>query len=350
MPRSFSEHRNRSARRGLVSLLLAFTFVFALPVSVQAQEMARGPNVTFQSMLTAAKGGVSYTLTQLRRFFTGSGVVTVREELRVVPMGGVLPAHELDFLGVEGEPAGSPLSNEWGSVYAEQSRLLVEHGGFWVHDLGLASLNYTLHNFGPSVCAGRSAWLMVVFPDELDKTIRVLKVCAETSVVLYSAEYVVAGGQIGLVSEVEALTFSLGAQVSTPTTSLVTSFPNFNAAAVHMGSPTGLVEPGQTEEYQLDRIQVRVDPLNNRESLILEYTDGIDVFFVEETPGASDPFGLVPVRQTGSLPHVIARFEDQTMSVFLFWDGGVSFQVCGRFWEQLGDVAKGVYTQATLGN
>ena len=77
------------------------------------------------------------------------------------------------------------------------------------------------------------------------------------------------------------------------------------------------------------------------------YTDGIDQFFVTQTFGVSDLFASLPARKKPSRSHTIARYRDPAMSVLLFWDDGVSFQVAGRgSLLRLDDFAQAIYTKA----
>ena len=84
--------------------------------SVQSRG-AQTPLPTFQSISQALQNE-DYTVEQLRRFRTpNGGVVTVREQLQVDANGTTSPQFALTFLGVEGEPAGSPLSLELSLIH-----------------------------------------------------------------------------------------------------------------------------------------------------------------------------------------------------------------------------------------
>jgi hypothetical protein len=77
----------------------------------------------------------------------------------------------------------------------------------------------------------------------------------------------------------------------------------------------------------------------------MTYTDGVDQFVVVQAPGTPDMFGALPGRAGGG--HVIGRFRDPAMSVLVFWEGGVSFQVAGRgSLRRLDGVARDLYVQA----
>ena len=99
-------------------------------------------------------------------------------------------------------------------------------------------------------------------------------------------------------------------------------------------------------------LQVADNPLNNRRSMVLTYTDGIDEFFVIESPGVPEYFAGLPSQSKGGVgaTNTIARYQDPTMRVLLFWDDGVGFQVAGRgSLGRLDGLAKSIYTQAVLG-
>ena len=112
--------------------------------------------VTFQT-LAQTTTSQDYTIVQLRRFFSNSGVVAVRERARVDANGTRSPDYEFDFLGVEGEPQGSPLWQEWAQVYGDHGRLFFEHGLFRVRCLAKVYQNYSLHSFGATTRIGRAA-------------------------------------------------------------------------------------------------------------------------------------------------------------------------------------------------
>lgn len=296
-----------------------------------------------------------HTIVQLRRFFDGrAGVVTVREELRVDADGTDSPPYVLSFLGVEGELPTSSVSQNWAQTYSRHGGLFYRHGFFHIHDLAKAQQNYTLHNFGTVVRAGRTAHRIVVFPNQsfpngLDKAIWLLEVDTVTFVPLYTAEY---DARFRLLSEIEAVTFLPSVQLGTPPPSLmvVTAQPSFAAARSFMGDPVGVIEPNSSfvGEYGLQSVDVATNPLNNRQSLTLCYTDGIDEFFVVQSPGTSDFFAGLPTNKsaTGNT-NTIARYRDASMTVLLFWDDSVGFQVTGRgALARLDGFAKSIYAQA----
>jgi hypothetical protein len=277
-------------------------------------------------------------------------VTTVREELRVAANGTSDPDHELDYRGVEGEPVGSPLWATWAQNYASHGDVFVDYGSFKIHELAKVQQNYTLHDFGPATRAGRTTQRLVVFPNRLDKAIWLVEVDAQSLVPLYTAEY---DTRLRLLSEIEVLSYSNGALLvssAPPPSNLVAQLADFATAKSYMGDPAGLIDAtGATGEYSLDSVQVKIDPLNNRQTLVLGFTDGVDQLFVIETPGAPDIFAGLPLRQPKSASNTIARYRDPAMSVLLFWDDGVSFQVAGRgALVRLDSFAKTIYTKAIL--
>ena len=287
-----------------------------------------------------------YTVEQLRRFRRADGsVVTVRELLQVQSNNTFQPQSALTFLGVEGEPSGSPLSQEWQQTYARYSSVLVRNGSFQVRDLSRAGNNYTLHDFGQVLRAGRIARRMVVFPNTVDKAIWVVDVDGLTNVPLFVAEF---DNQLKLFAEIEAVNFSGGVQNMSPAASMqaVTPVADFAAGSAFLGGPAGLVDPdilAVVADYGLESVEVYQDPLNGREKLVMNYTDGIDQFMVVQTVNVSDPFGSLP----GSSANVIGRFRDPALSALVFWDDDVTFHVAGRgALRRLDDVASRIYRQA----
>jgi len=298
---------------------------------------------------------VDYTVVQLRRFRDAqANVVAVRECLQVDANGSNSPAYALTFLGVEGQLPGSPAFLKWQHAYNRVGDLFFEHSTFRVRNLPKAQANYTLHHFGTTVRANRMASRIVVFPQSLDKAIWLIEVDSQTQVPLYAAEF---DSQLRLLSEVEALTFVTAVALPPPPPggSGSSVHPDYASAESFLGHPQGLIEPNVSlaNDYSVERIVVRVDPLNGLQKLVITYTDGVDQFMVAETLGTDDAFaGLA--RQDGasqSTNHTIARYRDPAMSVLLFWEDGVAFQVAGRgALQRLDDLARRLYLQALSSN
>ena len=111
--------KNKAASYGLLALSALFGLGVVQAQSTQAtqttrsaQAVALAPRVTLRTMAQSVLTE-DYTVVRLRRFFLNAGVVTVRERARVDANGTKSPDYEFDFLGVEGEPQGSPLWQEW---------------------------------------------------------------------------------------------------------------------------------------------------------------------------------------------------------------------------------------------
>jgi len=292
------------------------------------------------------------TQTQLRRIVDRGNVVTIREELIIAADGSAQPPYSLRFLGVEGEPSGSPLWQRWSQQHSRHANFLQQHGGFAIRDVAKAQANYTLHNFGPIVRAGRTAERIVVFPNRLDKAVWLVDVDAASNLPLYTAEY---DSQYRLLSEVEVVSFAMGAQLLTSNapSMTVTVLSDFDAAKVAMNS-NSIVRPQlqPVQEYGLTRVQVIDNPLNARKSLVLIYSDGVDEFFVTQSPGTTDVFATLPsqAKTGGRDPNTVARYRDTSMSVLTFWHDGVTFQVSGRgSLRRLDEFARRTYTQVITG-
>ncbi len=331
----------------LLSFVSAAGFsVEGLRAQVAGKVQTAAPRVPTIASMSQALLQQDYTSVQLRRFRTAQGqIVTVRERLQVQANGTKEPLFAITFLGVEGEPAGSPLYVEWQQAYARYGNLFFRHGSFHVRDLVRASANYTLHDFGPVVRAGRSARRIVVFPASIDKAIWVLDIDSATHVPVFVAEF---DSTLKVFAEIEAQSFSPSVVNITPTPPMqaITPVLDFAAAQTFLGNPTGLVDPdiaGLMGDYELDAVEVHQDPLNGREKVVMSYTDGIDQFMVVQTVNVSDPFTGLP----GSAANVIGRFRDPAMSALVFWDDDVSFHIAGRgALSRLDDVARKVYRQA----
>lgn len=368
MPRS-TALKLGAARRSFVALTMAIACGVGLAATAVGQTSGvsgsnvgpsggvspkAGGNATFYSLTQAARVQ-SYTAVQLRRFFDSAAggpgnVTTVREELRVRANGTGEPDFELQFLGVEGEPQGSPAWLKWSQSYDDYGHLFVGHGSFRVRDLGRARANYTLHHFGTTTRIGRAVQRVVVYPRTFDKAIWLLEVDRQTQLPLYVAEY---DAHMRMLSEVETIAWQPGAVITSPATNTAVTtvvMASFHAARSAMTFPSNVFEPSDaTAEYGLDRVELRTSALNNRQSLVLTYTDGIDAFFLLETPNG-DPFRGLPVRDKRDPSHTIARYRDPAMSVLLFWNDGVSFQVAGRgALRRLDDFAREIYRQSIAG-
>lgn len=301
---------------------------------------------TFASMRQAVLSQ-DYTVEQLRRFKDENGnIVTVRELLEVDANGTIRPDFELTFMEVVGEPAGSPLTIEWQQAYNRYGTLFFRQGAFNVRDLGKASTNYSLHDFGVVVRAGRIARRMVVFPNAIDKAIWVIDVDSQTSVPLFIAEF---DHSLNLFANIEAITFTPSVQPITPTqpSSNITPMSDYASAQSFLGSPAGLLDPNVmvAVDYTLENIEVHVDPINGRQKLVMSYTDGIDQFMVVQTVNTVDPFASLPSSAGGA--HTIGRFRDPAISALVFWDDQVAFHIAGRgLLKRLDEVARRVYLQA----
>jgi hypothetical protein len=302
--------------------------------------------------LDYAQRSTPRTQTQLRRILDRGNLVTIREELVVAADGTAQSPYSLRFLGVEGEPSGSPLWQHWSQQHARHANFLHQHGGFAIRDTARAQANYSLHNFGPIVRAGRSAERIVVFPNRLDKAVWLIDVDTASHLPLYSAEY---DSQYRLLSEVEVVNFALGAQLTSRNapSMTVTVLTNFDAAKVAMNT-SGIVDPQlqSVPEYGLTRLQMVDNPLNARRSLVLVYSDGVDEFFVTQSPGTTDVFASLPSqsKSSGRDANTVARYRDITMSVLTFWHNGVTFQVSGRgSLRRLDEFARRTYTQVITG-
>lgn len=322
--------------------------VAAASVSTPAAAVAPPGPATFQAMSHAAQNQ-DFTAIQLRRFRDDKGnVATVRERLEVDANGTDLPEHAVTFLSVEGVLPATRIHLQWQQTYARFAPLFYRHGTFRLKDLGATQANYTIHDFGPVARAGRSARRTVIFPNSMEKAIWVIDVDGLTSVPLYSAEF---DSQMRLLSEVEVVSFADSVASIVPGPSGMTTHASYQAARTFMNTPPGLMDPDVSSaiDYQLQTVEVRDDPLNGWQSLVMTFTDGIDQFLVTQTPNAPDVFAGLPAQSQGG--QTIARYRDPAMSVLLYWEGGVLFQVAGRgAMHRLDALARTLYLQSLSTN
>lgn len=305
------------------------------------------PSIPTLASMQQAVLGQDYTVEQLRRFKEENGnIVTVRELLEVDANGTLRPDFQLTFMEVVGEPPGSQLTQDWQAAYNRYGTLFFRQGAFNVRDLTKASTNYSLHDFGVVVRAGRIARRMVVFPNALDKAIWVIDVDSLTSVPLFIAEF---DHSLNLFANIEAVTFTSTVQPITPTvpSSTVTAMQDFASAQTFLNTPAGLLDPNvlAAVDYTLKNIEVHDDPINGRKRLVMSYTDGIDQFMIVQTVNTVDPFATLPSSSGGA--HTIGRFRDPAVSALVFWDDQVAFHIAGRGQlTRLDEVARMVYLQA----
>ena len=326
---------------------LALAALGALLPVAHAVAQTDGPT-TGSPAMTALDGAIrqwNYTVEQVRRIADANGAITsVRERLQVSANGTSNPDFAITFLGVEGEPAGSPLHVRWQQTYARHGRRFFTQGSFRVANVDSADANYTVHDFGPTVRAGRSAHRLVVLPNAFDKSIWLIETDDATKLPLYSAEF---DAHLRLLSEVEATQFTPGTTSLPLQSQPTTTVADFQTALATMGNPRKVIAPvtGVTGEYELDRIDVQNDPLNGQWQMTMTYTDGIDQFVIVQTPGTTDSFATLPGKS--SRRPVIGRYRDPAMTVLVFWEGGVSFPVAGRrSLRRLDALARDVYRQA----
>jgi hypothetical protein len=82
----------------------------------------------------------------------------------------------------------------------------------------------------------------------------------------------------------------------------------------------------------------------------MSFSDGIDAFFVIQTPGQFDPLKGAPSSHRaagGQAPHTIVFFDDPSMRVYLFHHGGRNVTVAGRgSLSRLAQVSRSIYRQA----
>lgn len=349
--------RAQSSRRGTLARAItgiSFAVLVAAPnLPAQSKSVSPAPTLmqpvaaTFQALANASRFQ-DYTAVQIRRFRDAAGnMAAVRERLVVDANGTDLPAFSVTFLGVEGVLPGSATHSKWQQTYSLFAPLFYSHGSFRVKNLAAALSNYTIHDFGVAVRTGRSANRTVVFPNSMDKAIWVIDVDALTKVPLYQAEF---DAQMRLLSEVEVVSFTDSVAATPPLPSGVSRHGDYQAAKSFMGHPGGVIDPnvGLTSDYQLSSVEVRDDPLNGLQTMVLTYTDGIDQFMVCQTPNATDVFDGFPMKGEGQ---TIARYRDHLMSVLYYWEGGVLFQVAGRgSLHRLDTLTRMMYLQALSSN
>lgn len=322
----------------------------------------RTPQDLSFATLFAATDRLTYKANQVRRFRNEQGrLVGVREQVTVTGNGTRHPPFRLTFLGMEGMAPPAAEAARWTDLYRRYASLFHEHGGFKIYDAARAAANYVLYPLGPGLRAGRPVERVVVLPRQLDKAIWLIDVDRATGIVLYGAEFDAGARSMG---EVEVTSLLLGNLVGPLANNWawrprmqVTRFPGLQGALNQMAQVLGLdrsplVSPtlSAVPDYGLLESQVSEDPLNGATSLVLTYTDGIDAFFVIQSPGQRDPFAGIPStyqRPGDKAPHTIAYYDDPSMRVYLFHHSDVFFTIAGRgALARLGEVARSVYRQA----
>lgn len=334
---------------GVISMLGMRGVLTAQSVSIAggvAGLPAAAPAIPDLNSIHAAATGQDVTATRIRRFLSDNGnVVSVRElyEGKRGAPGSQTFSRSLTFLAVEGEPSGSALSVKWAETYQRFGLLMANSGVFTVRDPIRAQQNYTLHDFGPVVRASRAARRFVVFPNTFDRAFWVIDVDEQTSALLYSAEF---DGQLRLASEVEVIAFLPTARSLTQQPVVV--YPDFDSAAKQMTSTVGLVDPdvSAASAFSLESVEVRDDVLSGQQMMVSSYSDGVDQLLVVQMPNTADWLAGLPGTHKGGQA-IGRRYRDPTMSVHMFWEGGVTFHVAGGgALTSLDALAKHLYLQA----
>ena len=353
------------------ALALALGLVALQVAGAQSQGgTAAGPriagpgDVTFALLAQAPTQG-AYEQQQVRRFLDGSGALSsVQERLVVVGDGTMSPPFQLEFVAAVGVAPDSEAAAKWRSTYRKHASLFHEHGSFRVRDAAAAARNYTLHDFGNGVRAGRTTRRVVVYPRIDDKPIWLLELDVQTGRPLYSGQF---DRQIRLLGELEVQSVQPVTEVAAmppdwnwrPRMTLVPhASPTDGIQSLQSGDQDGnlLVHPRldqQVGEYALQRTHVAEDPLNGARSLVLTYTDGIDSFFVVQAPGAPSPLQVFPnlIQPQGTRTHTIAYHDDPAQRVYWFGQGYTTFTVAGSgALQRLDAVAKQIYRQAVARN
>jgi hypothetical protein len=329
---------------------------------IQNGGVIRSPqDLNFNTLMTAGDR-LTYKVNQVRRFRTEQGrLVGIREQVIVTGNGTRHPPFRLSFLGMEGAPPSAEEAAHWTDLYRNYSSLFEEHGSFRIYDAARAAQNYAIYPVAPALRAGRPVVRAVVLPRQLDKAIWLIDVDLATGLVLYAGEY---DASARLLGELEVTSLLLGNLVGPLANNWawrprmqVTRFPTLQDTISQMLQVGGMdayppIAPNLTAlpEYGLIESQISVDPLNAAVSMVLTYTDGIDAFFVIQSPNQRDPFAGIPstIAQPGQKqPHTIAYYDDPSMRVYLFHHRDVFFTVAGRgALARLGEAARSVYRQA----
>lgn len=351
--------RSRLLRNVCCAALALAAAFSAGPVHAQAPQPSIGSanDITFQ-LLARSPYSQLYQVDQLRRFHDRQNqLVEVDESLTVDGNGDRTSPFRLQFRGVVGCALNAQQSQKWSNTYQRYGSLFYEYGSFRVHDADLAAQNYRLLTFGTVLRANRCCWRTVVYPRRLDKSVWLLDLDAETAVPLYVAEFDANGR---LVSQVQVTRFATSQQVGrlgsnwewrprmqiTPIGATDDGQLPFTDD-VHVVKPTtGTLMP----DYRLLRSHIADDPFNGERSLVDTFSDGIDAFFVVQTPGRVDPFASAPSARLpgGKLPaDTIAYYDDPSLRVYQFHQHGVGFQIAGRgSLTRLDQLAKRIYVQA----
>ncbi|GAB4142248.1 MAG: hypothetical protein Fur0037_09360 [Planctomycetota bacterium] len=344
---------------------VALTAMLSAFAPAQGQQPAiRGPNdVTFE-LLASAPYGHLVQMEQTRRFLTpAGGFVDVRERVTVDGDGTRTSPFRLDYLGVVGVAPNSPEDQKWAATYGKYASLFYEHGSFRVHDATLAAANYRIHTFGTTTIVGRTCWRGVVYPLRLDKSIWLVDLDSETGIPLHVAEF---DSGARLIGELTVTRFAVAAQVQrlggnwawsprmriTPVDPQADTGSLFGPSVHVVSADTSRLMP----DYSKLRSHVAENSFNGDRSLVDIYGDGIDEFFVVQTPGRPDPFASGPnaliSTKTGATkrPDTIAYYDDAALRVYEFHQHGVSFQIAGRgSLARLDQFSRQVYKQAYAG-
>ncbi|MBK8099252.1 MAG: hypothetical protein IPK26_19255 [Planctomycetes bacterium] len=335
----------------------------------QAPAIQQASDITLD-LLQRVMQGTPFRVRQVRRFLQPDDtMVGVIEDL-TCNGDPTQPRFDIDFISVEGTAPSPQATGQWSATYATNGSLLHEHGGFRVRDLRAARIHYSMNHFGRSMRGGQPVWWVVIAPNSRDKASWVLALDEQSALPVYQAQIDPRGRLLGEI-DVRQLSLTTSPQASWWTPVLAVSrFSTAEAARVAMTAPqargvgSGLLVPAIDQvmpEYSLYLAQVTADPANGQQTMVLGYTDGIDEFFVLQSPGVADPFAGLPVgtarpttKASGPIRSdremAIARYEDSSLRVYLFQRNSVMVRIAGNgSLVRLNDVALRIAQQAVTG-
>lgn len=327
----------------LVSLALSLALLTAGASVVTAQSgstvaLPDPHSVTFAD-IHAAESNNHYSLLQYRFGLTTDprtgaqqwlGLV---EELEIAPApaGSALATERFDLRMQRGVGLDAAEEARQASLFDAQRSYLYRYGTFRVHDPVQAEANYTLHFQYPELRLGRTTYRFVVMPADPTRNCWILNLDVETGYPLARSEYTSTGQLIGLVTVAQ---FAHGAAAvesrsSTPNwwaTNLATSYATTSLALESMASGSDLEIPAvEPQNHVLSSQQVLLDPVTGKETLALEFTDGVRCILLMQTPNVAKPKVLPEEGAYG-----IFEFEDMQNRQLLFHVNGKQFIVIGN--------------------
>ena len=349
-PRAGRQFRLPAILGALATACLAMAFRHA---DGSDQDPAGPGPVTF-AKIAAAEASLDLRLQQIRSVLepdTGNTPhwTSMRESLVISPDPATgEPRFALELIALDPDAGAHVPPAELQrrrAVFHAHAGYLHRYGSLRIDDPELAAANYTIVPLGARSRLGRPTQRVVVLPRQIGRNPWVLEVDSAPGYPLFRAEFDAAGRAVSTLEVIAFEQVDAARVVKVDWWQPARSVQEFASPAegivAAIGQPAGsardtaagvpFLVPKDEElpaGYALDRVRVVRDDLRPESSLVLDYTDGIDDFFVVQTANVPEPNLPAPAgpRET----YAIFVYHEQNVAQLMFHAGGVQTMVIGR--------------------